>query len=94
MVRELIGAALATLAPRARAALRLHLVERASLDEVARASAVPSTTAVRWIERARDDLGRACRRVARERFQLTTEELEALFDAVEHRLELHLPRML
>lgn len=53
-MKHAIEDAAAELAPRDRALLRLHLVERASIDDIAALYRVHRATVARWIQSARE----------------------------------------
>jgi RNA polymerase sigma-70 factor (ECF subfamily) len=93
-IKEALEEAAAALSTRDRALLRLHLVERASIDDVAALYRVHRATAARWIQAARDTLTAH----TRERFHATTaidpHDEAGLASFVESQLTLSLSRLL
>ena len=89
-IKAAIEAAAAALSGRDRTLLRLHLVERASIDDIASTYRVHRATAARWVSAAREML------VAhtRETFLRTGDDEPGLASYVESQLDLSLPRLL
>lgn len=77
-----------------RGVLRLHLVERVSIDEIAAVHNVHRATAARWLTRIRERLGQSTRVVLRDRFALTDAELDSFMRVIDHTLDLSLSRVL
>lgn len=77
-----------------RGVLRLHLVERVSIDEIAAVHDVHRATAARWLTRIRDRLGASTRGVVRERFDLGEAELDSFMRVIDATLDLSLSRVL
>jgi RNA polymerase sigma-70 factor (ECF subfamily) len=77
-LEEALRAGLASLEPRQRMLLRLHHVDRWSLERVAGTYRISRATAARWIAAARDALVAATNEHLRRRLRLTESELESL----------------
>lgn len=93
-VKQAIEDAAAALATRDRALLRLHLVERASIDDVATLYRVHRATAARWIQSARDTLVAHTREHFLAATQLDAHDEAGLASFVESQLTLSLSRIL
>lgn len=85
---------LATLAPKQRTMLRLSLVDGLSIDEIAAAHDVHRSTAARWLQSARDQVGRATRLNLRATMKLDAKAMTQVLALVRSRLELSLSRVL
>ncbi len=93
-IKQAIEDAAAALTARDRALLRLHLVERASIDDVAALYRVHRATAARWIQAARDTLTTHTRKNFLATVALDTHDEAALASLVESQLTLSLSRIL
>jgi RNA polymerase sigma-70 factor (ECF subfamily) len=93
-IKQAIEDAAAALSARDRALLRLHLVERASIDDVAALYRVHRATAARWIQAARDTLTTHTRKNFLATVELDTHDEAALASLVESQLTLSLSRLL
>jgi RNA polymerase sigma-70 factor (ECF subfamily) len=93
-VRRALEDTAAAMTPRDRTVLRMHLVERASIDDIAAVYRVHRATAARWVTAARDILIRE----SRDRFlvlaKLETDDTAGLASFVESQLTLSLDRIL
>jgi len=87
-----IADALQSLSPRQRALLRLHVVERLSIDELAPLFAASRASLARWVEDARQQLGASTRRAFASRLGIDASEVDSLLPA--RSLELSLVRLL
>jgi RNA polymerase sigma-70 factor, ECF subfamily len=77
-----------------RGILRLHLLERVGIDEIAALHDVHRATAARWLGRIRQHLGEHTRERLRARLRLDAAELDSLLRAVDSRIDLSLSRVL
>ncbi len=93
-VRAAVADAIRELAPRDRAVLRMHLLERLSIDGIAELRGVHRGTAARWIVRMRDTIGARTRALLAERLALDANGVDSLCRAVDSQLDLSLPRLL
>lgn len=92
--KEELAGALAALSVRDRAILRLHLVERVSIDVVAGLYAVHRATAARWITAAKAALATRVRERLAARLRVTEASLAVLRSLIDSRLDLSLERLL
>lgn len=90
-IKEEVEQAIAALATRDRAVLRLSLVERVGIDAIARMYRMHRSTAARWIARVRDDLVAGVQARLGARWQVAPTELAF---AVDSQLDLSLDRLL
>ncbi len=93
-LKRAVGDAVASLSPRGRNVLKLHLVHGLSIDEIGRAHGVHRATAARWLERVREELQAETRRLLRQRLGLDGAEMESVVRLVESRLEVSFRRLL
>lgn len=93
-LREALTAGFASLTPRERNLLRLHLIHRVSIDEVARIYDVHRATAHRWRLRAQENLLEATRRELRERMGTDTRSLREALGNMESQLHITVRRYL
>jgi len=96
--REIVDAALraaiAALDERSRALLRYQLIEGWSVEQIGRAYDVHRTTAWRWVEAVRSELGDRIRRELATRLELATDELDSIIQLVRSRVDVSLERVL
>lgn len=83
-----------SLTPRERNLLRLHFVDRLSIDEIGAMHRVHRATAARWLAGARDELTRRSRDAATSALALEGVEIGEVLDLIESRLSLSLSRVL
>ncbi|HET9990724.1 MAG TPA: hypothetical protein VFQ65_19475 [Kofleriaceae bacterium] len=93
-IKQAIEDAAAALSARDRALLRLHLVERASIDDVAALYRVHRATAARWIQAARDTLTTHTRKNFLATVAIDAHDEAGLASLVESQLTLSLSRIL
>ena len=93
-LKEELTGALGALSARDRAILRLHLIERVSIDVIARMYSVHRATAARWIERAKEGLATLVRDRLVARWRVTDSSLPVLRSLIDSRLDLSLERLL
>ena len=86
--RDAIRDAVRSLDADERNALRLHVTEGLTLDEVARIYGVHRATAARWIQSARDQILLRTKRLLSERLRLSPPEFDSLVRLCRSRLEL------
>lgn len=92
--RTALTAALAELADRARAVLRLRFVAGLDLAQIGRLYRVHESTISRWISTALDDVARATRRHLQALLAVTPETAESVARIVQSQLDLSLARIL
>jgi RNA polymerase sigma-70 factor, ECF subfamily len=92
MLKRAIEDALSRLDPSQRNLLRMHLLKRLGIDEIARLHQVHRATAARWIGRVRDQLRDDTRRVITEKYPALG--VESLLQLVDSRLEISFERLL
>jgi RNA polymerase sigma-70 factor (ECF subfamily) len=93
-VKQAIEDAAAALAPRDRTLLRLHLVERSSIDDIAALYRVHRATAARWVQAARETLVAHTRTNFLSATKLDAHDEAGLASFVESQLTLSLSRIL
>lgn len=86
--------ALATIAPRQRIVLRMHLLDGLSIDEIAAVYHVHRATAARWIGAAREAVCSDARQRLRRSLRISEREFESLMGVVRGQLDLSLERFL
>lgn len=86
--REALREAIHALEADERNALRLHVAEGVSLDDIARMYGVHRATIARWIQSARERLLKGTRKLLEERLRLSPREFESLVRLCQSRLEL------
>ena len=94
IVDAALRAALAALDERSRALLRYQLIEGWSVDQIGRAYDVHRTTAWRWVEAVRSELGDRIRSELAARLSLATDELDSIIQLVRSRVDVSLERVL
>lgn len=93
-LKEELEAAIASLTPRERMFLRLHLVERLGIDAIGVVCSVHRATAARSIARAKEALAARVRARLMARWRVADADLPALQALVASQVDLSLPRML
>ena len=88
--RTAFRAALATLTPRVRNLLRMHVLDELSIDQIAAVQGVHRATAARWIERARETVARSVRRDLMRQLGADPFEADEILQWVQSRIELSL----
>lgn len=88
--QEAFRAALATLTPRDRVLLRMHVLDQLTIDQIAAVQGVHRATAARWLERARETLSRATRKEFMARLGTDPFEADEVLRWVQSRIELSL----
>jgi RNA polymerase sigma-70 factor, ECF subfamily len=89
-----LRAAIASLDERGRALLRFHLVEKWTLEQVARAYDVHRATAARWLADVRRDLGERIRAELAKRLEIGVDEVDSIVRLVRSRVDVSLDRIL
>ncbi|AGC41418.1 putative DNA-binding regulatory protein [Myxococcus stipitatus DSM 14675] len=92
--REALVVAVASLSPRERTVLRLHVVEGVNLERIGAMYRTHKSTVSRWVAHARQTLLARVRESLAERLQLSLGELNSLMLAVGGQLDLSLPGLL
>jgi RNA polymerase sigma-70 factor, ECF subfamily len=93
-LKEELEEALGALSARDRAILRLHLVERVSIDVIAGLYSVHRATAARWIAGARDALADRVRERLAARWRVADASLAVIKWLIDSQLDLSLERLL
>lgn len=93
-LKEELTGALGALSARDRAVLRLHLLERVSIDVIAGIYSVHRATAARWIAGAKEGLATLVRDRLVARWRVTDSSLPVLRSLIDSRLDLSLERLL
>lgn len=92
--KRAFGEAVTALTTRQRNLLRLHLVDRLSIDDLGRLFAVHRASAARWVADAREEVAAGVRRRMTERLQLSEVEFEEVLTLIRSGLDLSLERLL
>jgi RNA polymerase sigma-70 factor (ECF subfamily) len=92
--RAAFEAAVAALAPRQRACLRLHVLDGVTLDELALTYGVHRATVARWLEAARDALAEGTRAHLRRDLDLGDADVDSVVRQVQSQVELSFARIL
>lgn len=82
------------LSARDRTLLKLHVIERSTIDEIGALYKVHRSTAARWLETIRDQIGDRTRAILSEQLALGPVELESVVRAVQSQVSLTLSRLL
>jgi RNA polymerase sigma-70 factor (ECF subfamily) len=82
------------LSSRDRNLLRLHLLDKVTLEQLATMYSVHRATVVRWISKVREDLFARTRELLSKRLKIGSHEFESLMKLIESRLDLSVRRML
>jgi RNA polymerase sigma-70 factor (ECF subfamily) len=86
--------AIGTLSSRDRNLLRLHLLDKVTLEQLATMYSVHRATVVRWIAKIREDLFSQTRERLSKQLKIGSREFESLMKLIESRLDLSVRRML
>jgi RNA polymerase sigma-70 factor (ECF subfamily) len=92
--KQAFAAALEGLDAAERRALRYSIVERLSIDDVARLDGVHRATAARQVARARERLTEETRRILRERLVVDPDELQSILRLIESQVDVSVRRLL
>ncbi len=92
--REAFAAASATLAPRSRNLLRMHLIHGVTLQKLATGYSVHRATIVRWLAQARKELLEATEVEMRTRLGVSGTELRSVMGLIGSRLDASVSRLL
>jgi len=92
--KQAFAAALEGLDAAERRALRYSVVERLSIDDVARLDGVHRATAARQVARARERLTEETRRILRERLVVDPDELQSILRLIESQVDVSVRRLL
>lgn len=88
------AAALEEIESKPRTALRLHHVDRLTLEQTADLLGVHRATAARWLSRARDQLLQATRRHMMKDLRLDTEQLDSIMEMIGSHFDVSVARLL
>ncbi len=92
--QEAVAEALLALDDRARMVLRMHVVDRVSLERIARAYDVRQSSVSRWLEKARRQVARDTYRALKARLQLSQSDLRSIRGLVASQLDMSISRLL
>nr|MDQ3035869.1 hypothetical protein [Myxococcota bacterium] len=92
--REAFAAAVAELEPRERNLLRLHFLDRVTLERLATMYSVHRATIVRQLATARAKVAARTEAALRERLQIGSSELESVMDLIRSRMDASVDRLL
>jgi RNA polymerase sigma-70 factor (ECF subfamily) len=92
--RVAFEAAVATLQPRQRACLRLHVLDGVTLDELALTYGVHRATVARWLEAARATLATTTRDLLRRDLDLADVEVDSVLRRMQSRVDVSFERIL
>jgi RNA polymerase sigma-70 factor, ECF subfamily len=87
-------AALSELSERGRAVLRYSLLDGWSIDRIGESYGVHRATAARWLEAAREELGRGIRAHLAERLTIGESQVDSIVALVTSRIEVSLDKLL
>ena len=93
-IKQEVSASLAALPARDRMVLRLHLVERLTIDAIAGVASIHRATAARWIARAKDTLALRVRDRLLARWRVSHASFPALRTLLDSQIDLSLERLL
>ncbi len=94
LVKQAYEAAIASLTPRQRLLLRMHICSRVSLDALAESYQVNRVTIARWLDRARRDVAAHTRAVLSTTLQVPPDELDSVLREAQSQFELSVERLL
>lgn len=94
LVKDAFANAVAALDPRERAVLRMHLLDRASIDDIAALHDVHRATVARQLNRMREKIAARTRELLHAGLRTADVDLDSLLRAVDSRLDLSLSRVL
>lgn len=86
--------ALSKLDDRSRSVLRMHLLHRMNISQIAELYDVHRATTARWLGQIRDDLGQETRKVLRKQLELDAAELDSLMKVAQSKIEISFDRLL
>jgi RNA polymerase sigma-70 factor (ECF subfamily) len=89
-----IDASLCVMTDRERALYRLHLVDGHTLERIARAYGVSTSTIFRWLEGARQRVLAEARRLLRETLTISPDEFDSIARLIVSQLELRISQIL
>lgn len=92
--REAFAEAMKSLDTRSRTMLKLHMVHRLSIDEIAPMQQVHRATAARWIQKAREELADKTRAALSRRIGVATDEVDSVIHMIASRLDVTVARHL
>ena len=91
--KEAFAAALAELTAEQRTLLRMHIIDKLTIDDLARMHKVHRTSTARWLREAREALSDGTRERLHAAFGLAGEEGDSIINVVRNRLDLSLSRL-
>jgi RNA polymerase sigma-70 factor (ECF subfamily) len=91
--KQAFGEALGSLTAEKRTLLRMHLLDKMTIDDIAALHHVHRTSAARWLREARADLADGTRERLRVQLGIAGDELESVMKIVRSRLDLSLTRL-
>lgn len=91
--KEAFAAALAELTAEQRTLLRMHIIDKLTIDDLARMHKVHRTSTARWLREAREALSDGTRARLHAALGVADEELDSIMNIVRSRLDLSLSRL-
>lgn len=91
--KEAFAAALAELTAEQRTLLRMHIIDKLTIDDLARMHKVHRTSTARWLREAREALSDGTRERLHAALGVADEELDSIMNIVRSRLDLSLSRL-
>ncbi|MFN0247516.1 MAG: hypothetical protein ACKV2T_11570 [Kofleriaceae bacterium] len=91
--KEAFAGAIGDLTPDQRMLLRMHLLDKLTIDDLARLHRVHRTSTARWLRDARDVVAAGTRRRLHAALGVADEELDSIMNIVRSRLDLSLSRL-
>jgi len=92
--KEALDASMATLSDRDRRLLKMRIVDDLNIDEIGTLHGVHRATAARWLEAAREALGKGVRRHLEHELAVKREDLDSVLRLIRSRIDLSLDRRL
>jgi RNA polymerase sigma-70 factor (ECF subfamily) len=92
--KEAFEAAIEELSARDRTVLKLHVIDRLSIDEIGTLYKVHRATAARWLETIRDQLGDRTRVLMSEKLAIGGTDLESVIHVIQSQVTMTLSRIL
>ena len=92
--QQMLNLALQSLDDRARMVLRMYLIDRLSVERVAKVYGVSQSSVSRWLAKARDTVLAETRRLLSDKLRLSESEFQSLWNILNSELELSMSRVL
>jgi RNA polymerase sigma-70 factor (ECF subfamily) len=92
--QQMLNLALQSLDDRARMVLRMYLIDRLSVERVAKVYGVSQSSVSRWLAKARDTVLTETRRLLSDKLRLSESEFQSLWNILNSELDLSMSRVL